>query len=545
MTTYLLQLTVLVTVITSLAAQQPGSGVLKVTSRLVQVNVIVQDKHGNPVSDLTREDFILTDNGRPQSLSVFSVEAPGRAAVDAASTGAALIVNNRTLSASANPKTVTVLFFDALNIKSVADAQFGKRELVKFLRTVQPGDPVALYSLNGPNVQVLHDFTDDTRSLIQSVQGGSGTHGSTYGSAMDAWLNEAGNSGHAVLRSTATEWTLGALEDVAHHLAGVPGRKNLVWVSSAFPIRIGQNPRSISRCVMSPPESPRTAEANSGVQDFSERENRVGRLFTEAQVAVYPVDPAGLQTDKALDASRVNIRPQSALKHMAVSSGSGPRIDSMLLLAKDTGGLAFYDSNDVAANIRSAADDAREAYTLGFYPPETAWDGKYHDLKVKVKRADLVVRARQGYLASTPAIESGPDRAQALQLAVASPLEGAAIGLQVQVQSNPLTWYGQKVVVEIDPHDLRFEARDGRMRSEVDLMFAQQTSDGRTIQSERKTFHYALPLDSDRDSLAQSVNLEKQLTIQPQATRVRIVVRDASTGAVGSVSIPVKSAAGI
>lgn len=384
-------------------------------------------------------------------------------------------------------------------------------------------------------MQVLHDFTDDPRSLIQAVQG-SGPHGSSVG----AWLGEGGNASHGVLRAVTTEWTLGALEDVAHHLAGIPGRKNLVWISGAFPIRIGLNPRSISRCGTRLPESPRSAETNSGVQDFSEREKRIGRLFTEAQVAVYPVDPSGLHTRQVPNTG--NLRPENAARHLAASSAAEADIESMLLLAKDTGGLAFYNSNDLASSIRSAADDARVTYTLGFYPPETAWDGKYHDPKVTVERAGLVVRAREGYLASTPTIESEPDREQALRLAVTSPLEAAAIGVQVKVQSNPLEWYGQKVVVAIDPRDLRFEAKDGRMRSEADLLFAQQASDGRTLEAQKKTFHYALPLDSYRESLAPSVNLEKQLTIQPQATRVRIVVRDASSGAVGSVSIPVRAA---
>jgi hypothetical protein len=219
-----------------------------------------------------------------------------------------------------------------------------------------------------------------------------------------------------------------------------------------------------------------------------------------------------------------------------------PRFASMRLLAKQTGGLAFYNANDLSGSIQRAIDDARITYTLGFYPPEAAWDGKYHELKVQVKRPGITVRAREGYSASAPVASSEPDRQQALQLAVASPLEGAAIGVRVNVESNPLDWWGQDIVVVIDPHDIRFQARAGRMRSEVDVVFAQLASDGRRLDGEKKTLQYALFPESYENALAQGLFLTESLTIDPRASRVRIVVRDASTGAAGSVSIPVRPA---
>lgn len=94
----------------------------------------------------------------------------------------------------------------------------------------------------------------------------------------------------------------------------------------------------------------------------------------------------------------------------------------------------------------------------------------------------------------------------------------------------------------MDPHDIRFDARDGRMCSEVDVIFAQQASDGRTIEGEKKTVQYALLQESYENALAKGLFLEEPITVDPRASRVRIVVRDASTGAVGSVSVPVRPA---
>jgi VWFA-related protein len=551
----------IVTFLAGVMAQEPDVTVFRATSRLVQVNVIVNDKNGSPVHELTRGDFILTDNGRPQDISVFTAEAaePGKSKISPSTGADPLTVNNRTVPVAGKSMPVTVILFDALNILTLDDLLYGKREAVKFLRTLQPGDPVALYSLNGPTVRVIHDFTDDANSLIQVAQRLSGVRllkdvgvGPAVGPAsnpgsrdsgrfqqLGEWFQEASRADEAARLRTRTEWTLTALEDIAHHLTGFPGRKNLIWISGAFPITIGLGIGSF--------QADRKAGVNQELYTFSDREKRIGRLFTEAQVAVYPMDPASLVTDQIYSAAMPHgerqIQAWTATGHMVTAGEiAEPRFASMRLLAKQTGGLAFYNANDLAGSIRRAVDDARVTYTLGFYPPATAWDGKYHDLKVLVKRAGFVLRAREGYFASASGVESEPDREQALRLAVASPLEGEAIGVKVHVQSNPLDWWGQEVVVVIDPHDIRFEERDGRMRSEVDLLFVQQAPDGHRIDGEKQTLQYALLTDSYETALGQGLFFEEQITIEPQASRLRIVVRDASTGAVGSVSVPVRPA---
>jgi VWFA-related protein len=152
-------------------AQQPEETVLRVTTRLVQVSVVAHDRDGNPVRDLTRDDFTLTDNGRPQPISVFSVQVaePAESAPDQADANP-LVISNRTLRSTEKPIAVTAVLFDALNISRLDDFLYAKREVVKFLSTLRPGDPVALYSINGPHVRVIHDFTDDSGSLVQAAQ---------------------------------------------------------------------------------------------------------------------------------------------------------------------------------------------------------------------------------------------------------------------------------------------------------------------------------------------------------------------------------------
>ncbi len=569
----LLNFLLLAAFLTCADAQETGAPVLRVTSCLVQVSVIVQDRHGRPVRGMTRADFILTDNGRPQDIAVFLTENAEPSTADAAFAQAkgSLVVKNRSLASAGSSLPVTVILFDALNMPALDDFQHGKRDLVKFLRTLRPGDPVALYSLNGPTVQVIHDFTDDSSSLMQAAQHLSGTRlsnnspiGPTSATAaanqsapasrsavqgqgrfdqMNKWLHEASRADEAARLRMRTEWTLAALEAIAHHLAGVPGRKNLVWISGAFPITIGLDMKSL--------QSASSNGVNQELFNFSDRAQRIGRLFSEAQIAIYPIDPAGLVgADPIYSASikgeEANAQIQESKSMMVTASEiAEPGFESMQLLARQTGGLAFFNANDLAASIQRVMNDARVTYTLGFYPPEGVWEGGYHELRVKVKREGAVVRARQGYFASAPLFEPElrerePMRDEALRLAVASPLEGEAIGIKVNVQSNPLDWYGQFLVLTTDPNDLRFVEQDGRIRSEVDFVFAQLASNGRLVTAEKKTVQYALLPDSYQRALAQGLFFEEPITVDPRTAHVRVVVRDASTGAVGSVSIPVR-----
>jgi len=532
-------------------AQEPEETVLRVTTRLVQVSVVAHDRSGSPVRDLTRDDFTLTDNGHPQPISVFSVQVaePATSASDQTNTPNPLVISNRTLRASEKPIAVTVVLFDALNIARLDDFLYAKREVVKFLSTLRPGDPVALYSINGPQVRVIHDFTDDSASLVRAAQKLSQSrimnnalaaphfslgadHDRT--AQLARWLEEKSREDEAARLRMTTEWTLTALADVARHLAGIPGRKSLLWISGSFPITIGLDSDSLRG-------------GSNQLYLFSERQTDIGRLLTEAQVAVYPISPSGLVVDRIYGAdvsprnAHATIESWTQSGHMVTAGEEAePRIAAMIALAKETGGLAFYNANGVSASIHRAIQDASVSYILGFYPPEQAWDGKYHEIGIKVKRPGVEVRGRKGYFAGSAEAESAPERDQALRLAAASPLEGAAIGIKVNVEFNPLIWYGQDIVVMIDPRDLRFEQTNDRMRAVIDVMLVQQDGSGRNLGGVKDTLLYALLPDSYERALSDGLFLDEKLTVLPSASRVRVVVRDVATGAVGSVSLRVR-----
>jgi VWFA-related protein len=537
-------------------AQQGTDPVLRVTSRLVQISVVAQDKHGNPVRDLTRDDFTVIDNNHPQKISVFSLDiaepttAPAQSLTTSAPNDAPLVVSNRTLQPEQKRMGVTVIVLDALNLGSTDDFVYGRKQLLEFLKTLQVGDPVALYSINGPQVLLIHDFTDDTASLIEvartlsspKTEGEAGASPTAFAgdpssvgigsdphfAQVASMLMRASQADAASQARIKTEWTFTALEAIARHLTGIPGRKNMIWISSGYPMNIGLNPEAFAAAAQ--------AGVNQELFSYSDRTDRIARLLAEAEVVVYPVDPGGVRTDHGYRASN-NGRPSSG-RFITAGEKAAPQLATIRAIAKQTGGIA-YVNNAIARNIREAVEDGRVTYTIGFYPSQEEWDGKFHSLKVSVNRPGVEVRTRSGYFAKSIA-ELPREREQALHLAVASPLEGEAIGVKVKVPSNPLGWAAQEVAVLIDPRDLYFGSRDGRMESGVDVVFAQQAPDGHIVKGEQKSISYDLTPEKYQEGVRNGLALPEKLWVERDASRVHVVVRDTATGAVGSVSIPIR-----
>lgn len=537
-------------------AQEPDI-VLRVTSRLVQVSVIAQDKHGKPVRDLTRDDFQLLDNKTQRQISVFSLETSEPAPPSAPTPPPnPLSFSNRTGRALSKVIAPTVVVIDGLNTDP-DDFTYARVSVIEFLRKMHPGDPVALYMINGPQAVVVHDFTDDSTSLINAAREMQGVPelqslqqpvlgvsapavrvgSDPHFAVLAGMLAAASQADAANLARFKADWTLTALEAIARHLAGIPGRKNFIWLGSGFPMNIGLSPGAFIGAEQK--------GVNQELYQYSDRVNRISRILSEAQVTVYPVDPGGVkgssfysaQTESQAGAAA--IQSQQASGHMnTVNDGIEPGRATMRAVAKQTGGIAYF-TNDVAENMRKAAIDGSISYTLGFYPSEADWDGKYHFLRISVTRPGIQIRSRTGYFAQSVK-ELEMDRHESLRMAVSSPLEGEAIGLTVTAASNPLQHVDQSLQISIDPRDIHFEEVNGKMHGSADVVLAQLTIDGRILKAEQKTLAFDLAPQFYQQGWQKGLPLSLNLQPAPSSARVRVVVRDAFSSAVGSVSLPFK-----
>ncbi len=260
------------------------------------------------------------------------------------------------------------------------------------------------------------------------------------------------------------------------------------------------------------------------------------RKLNDANIATYPIDPRGLLTD----APRADtIDPHPPAQFTSATTANAPFWATMDMVAQETGGRAFYNSNDISGNIQRAMEDARVTYLLGFYA-DSEPDDKYHNLEVKVLRPGLRVRARRGYFARAPRVDAEPQREAELRAAANGPLEGSAIGVTLNVRENPMGWLIQEVVVRVDPRDIRFDQKDGRVRAAIDVVLMDQARDGSILGGRRDAVEYALFFQTYEDALDQGLYVPRTVYVHPGAARVRAIVRDATTGAVGSVSVPVR-----
>lgn len=542
----------------TVSAQQPQQPVppanasnlpsLRVTTHLVQVNVIVNDKRGNPVTGLTQKDFSVFDNGKPQEIRVFTAETN----IPAALSQTALAANtytNRPEEHAEIPASVTVILLDALNTEA-PDQTLARKQVIRVLQEIQPQEYVALYWL-GNGLQILHDFTADASVLRQVLADYESKSSRELDNSQlaDPSLNTTNPStpaGQAFERQAfrmafdqrvanqsardRVRATVAALVAIANHLGTRTGRKNLVWVSASFPINLGHDKFDLNW-------------TNNTGAEFADDLGRATRALTDADIAVYPVDARGLvgsdMTASGDDLGDHVPDPTSTDTH--VPTRVAPEtFDTMNVLAERTGGKAFYGTNGIAAAIRHAMNDARVTYVLGYYPAAVKWDGSFHEIKVKVGAPGAQVRTRTGYFAipDTPGPQPKNDRALISQLA-ASWLPATGIGLHVRAQASKDSGSPTlRTEVHLDLHEIQMRQREGRWTGAVQSVFLQLDNAGHILQADDRTFHPDFDGATFKRALQSGISDTREVRIVSNAAQLCIVVRDAWNTNVGSIYVP-------
>jgi VWFA-related protein len=585
----------------SLLAQDP---VIHVTTRMVEVNVIVRDHHG-PVAGLGKDDFTIFDKGKPQKVAFFSANSAGSNAPPAlksvnASVGAATsakIFTNRPGPRAEGVSNVTVVLLDGLNTR-IQDQIYAKQQFIKFLAQIRPEDHIAIYTL-GNGLRVLQDFSSDSRRLVAAVAKFRGENlpfvdtsepdpADSGDLALDMRMNDFLGAIADQAITNRVRMTSAALIAIANHIGHLPGRKSLVWVSASFPFSLsacgGENPTDWNKAITEismqasgtpgQPDCMAMGQVSSG--DSSGKGGRGSRsgpsaggmpaagpsafmmpsrdnvvfapeirgamqALNSANVAIYPVDARGLiSMPKSFTAAMGSVT-------RSLPGGSGPAahtdmaptgISVMEMVASDTGGHAFYNTNDIQGAIRKSIDDAEVTYTLGFYPDSKALDSQYHSLKVQVNRKDVEVRSRKGYVASVDAVITETDREQIVRDALWSPLAATGIGLSATAdrvdQPRPDS---MKIVLTIDLDQLQFRLDGEKRKAEVQIAFEQRSAEGKALGTTEQVA--PVVLDEDRYRSRQPITLTKTLPLSNGVSEIRVALYDRRSENVGSLVIPV------
>jgi VWFA-related protein len=498
-------------------AQQP----LRVTTRLVQVDVIVLDKHGHPVPGLTKDDFVVTENKSPRTIQLFSTETaqvlPGAAAVPAGTF-------SNEIQAAGVPSNLTIILLDSFNTGSI-DQAYMRSQIAKLLRTLRAEDRVALYTL-GAHLRVLQEFTSDAASLDASLKKYVGERAvdvdvaksesmSTLNKNLEAVAQDAGIDENQAFAMDHRHPTAEALRIIADHVGSLPGRKNLLWVSGSFPFSVETN------------NLQRTADGQK--IPYATDVELTMRALTEANVVVYPVDARGLIAGDFTGGPTHANTVQEMENFGAMES-----------LARRTGGFAFYNKNAIKGSIRQAIDNSRVTYQLGFYPDDVNWDGSFHKLRVQVKLPDAQVQTREGYFALPEPKIAGRTWAEMISEIATSPVE--ATGIRIRAELTPHE-PGEKtlgLLLSLDTAQFQF-AQVGAVWSDVvSVVYIQLDEKNRVVE----THPLRLPLAIDAEKYAQLIKegmiLTRDVQVLPNAADVQVVVRDGGSGRIGSLRIPIK-----
>jgi VWFA-related protein len=538
-----------------LSAQQPAAPAqqatpqpptFRSTTRLIVRTGTVKDKNGNPVEGLTAKDFIVTEDGEPQTIAFVeyqrlpsvNVASNGTVTIgDAASDAPTAPVSPPPTNAGAGSATdakisagqpgdiryrnrrLLVLYFDMTALPP-ADLLRSYNAATKYVKTqMSPADLVAVMGFQGGGVRVKQDFTDNKEQLLEVIQTlvfGEDKDGDGIPDTLEE--GTAFGQDDAEFAILNTDRQLSALQTAVGMLRPLPDQKSLIYFSSGLALNGVDNQAQLR------------ATTNAALR---------------SNVSLFPVDARGLVADAPLgDATR---RSPGGLA-MFNGQTAGANItrfqrsqDTLYSLAKDTGGKAMFDYNDLSLGIVQAAQAITSYYIIGFYSTHTALDGKFRRVKVTLANSQLTVNAeasfQQGYFADKEFAKfSEADKERQLEdaLMLENPVTEITIAMEVNYFQLNRAEYFVPVSLKIPGSELVLAQKRGAQRTLLDFIGEVKDEYGITIQNVRDKLDIKLSDDTAAQLAKRPVQYGTGFTLLPGKYVLKMLVRDSVTGRIGT-----------
>jgi len=390
-------------------AAQPGQAqdpqqkppVFRAGVNAVRVDVIVTDKDGNPVSDLTQADFEVQEDGKPQAIDLFKlVNSDGNVGPGAEPPRAIRSQYDQESEAARDDVRLFVIFLDDYHVRR-GNAMRVREPLVQFVKTqLGPLDMVALmYPLM--SVQQL-TFTRDLDGVVSALRLFEGRKYDYR--PRNSFEEQYANYPAQVVETVRNEVTMTALRGLSVKLGSLrEGRKAIVFVSEGFSSLLPpqmRDPNAQMPGMFNP--AARNPNAGGGVAEDRARFRSDAELYSDLRVvfdtanrhntAIYAIDPRGLATNEF----DINENVGGQLDHDYLKATQ----DTLVALAINTDGRAIINRNDLDKGLRQVVRDTSAYYLIG-YNSSSAADGRFHEIKVRLKRPGVQVRSRKGYWAPT------------------------------------------------------------------------------------------------------------------------------------------------
>jgi VWFA-related protein len=479
-------------VVALLLAIAPGKG-QSAEGRLVDLNVVALDNHGQPVADLTASDFEINDAGKPRNIAFF--HRYGRTLRRLGMSGP----NQYSNRGGANIPHATLILFDLLN-ESFSTRGNAASRLERDLQSLENADYLYLYLL-----------TVDGR--LFAVHGLPGPNGEAHQPNEVPWtkrikpmLDQAMNT---VMRVRPVELdialrvqaTYAALGTIAAQLSVVPGRKNIVWITDGVPVVLGPNRSDTGDFV-----------------DFSPQIRRLSEALSDTGVAIYPVQ-------------------QILLGSGDTSGGSGFSSAVTLESFADQTGGRHDQGKDIGPAIRQAMNDVRNSYQIAYYEPDDAWDGKFHKLRVTCKRKGVHIQTKSGYYAS---LDPAAGAAENLLASARSTLfDAAELGITASVSPEGGADHSVHIEARIDGSDVVWDSAGGKYTASLRVGIIGFLENGQTENSAMFPLNVSdTPEQHDKD-VEQGIAFVQDVKVGSEVKRLRFVAIDQKSRAMGTVTFPV------
>jgi len=533
--------------------------VIKVTSNLVNLDVMVKDKKGKAITDLKAGDFILSENGVQQNIEFFdSTLASGNATGEPGTIG----LSTTSRAVTNLPRNIIALVLDGqttegANMKHVRDG------MTKYIREhISTSDSVALFAISG-GLQLLQPFTQDTAKLISAVEQADNVSGSKTseqrsitetiatlrdqlaagptGAVSSTPTTAAGGSALAqamisrrvmeqyiqlrsALSSQQTRPVLAGLAAICEGLRSIPGKKTLVMFSQGFVA-----PQALDWQVQSTID-----------------------LANRANVAIYIIDSTGLTGGTPQSGALV---PSSALSAISAETSQENRIrasagesvfdvsrqeglnrqhDLLYRISGDTGGQFIKNTNDIAAGLERIDEEIRSRYTLAYRSTDPDFDGSFRKVKIEVRRPDARVMARPGYFAIPPSqvVPFSPEDNKLLaNFETMSARPTLPLSLQLNSFRSQPGYYVVPLSFEIAPTAVKFEPKGAKQRLQLDVLgLVRSAADDKILSRLGGNFDIELTAEQYISISNDKIFYRQDIELEAGAYTIDLIVKDRLSG---------------
>jgi VWFA-related protein len=513
-------------------APLPTTGVkFSVDTSLVVVDVTVSDKSGAPVDGLKLEDFTLLEDGKPQKISVFEHQQlslePEPPPVVSLAEQAEVPPAPRTIITAEAPgkvqyrnKRLMVFFFDfsSMGMPEQLRAQEAAQE---YLDNKITKDDVVAILLYASTLTVKTDFTSDRNLLSDIIKSLPIGEMAEMADLADTGDDDAEDTGAAFVADETefnifnTDQKLAAIEKAARMLAALPEKKALLYFAGGV--------------------------SKTGVDNQAQLEASINAAV-KANVSIYPIDTRGLiAAPPGGGASKAGSRGAGNFNGSSYNSqraGINNSQETLMTLASETGGKAFVDSNDLTVGIEHAQRELRSYYILGYYTTNSAEDGRYRRISVKLNNNQTAkLEHRQGYYANKVWGKfNGQDKEQQLREALASgqPITDLPLALQVDYFRVAQGAYFVPVSVKVPGSVVAMAVKGGASLTQLDFIGQIQDEARNTVGNVRDFIRIKLDAELAKKVTHRSFQYDAGFTLGPGKYRMKFLVRENVSGKMGT-----------